>query len=262
MEMKKEIKRELNQTILRIESDGSYREDYQIKMLQENQIPSILSISGHGTEEKSVYEYEIGGKISLTQRYSKKKIGAKEMKKFLDVVITLVEDLKEYMLDPDGLILDPEYIFWEKGEYYFCYVPDGKEEIHIAFHKLMDYFVQWTDYQDVPAVKLAFMLHKETMEENYSLKKIVEEIKEQELQLKEKQKEKKQKEEREKEELFYAMGTYESAEHDWITQQEMGSQILRETDNMWTPVKRFLQKHKRPKWGDWDGIYVDESDLY
>jgi hypothetical protein len=119
----------------------------------------------------------------------------------------------------------------------------------------MDSFVQWTDYQDVPSVKLAFLLHKETMEQNYSLKKILEKLKEMDEQ-KEKLRERKQREEQ-----GITIDTYEMEEPDWITQQEMGAKILRETDNMWTPVKQFLQKHSRPKWGDWDGIDIDEEDF-
>ena len=40
---------------------------------------------------------------------------------------------------------------------------------------------------------------------------------------------------------------YDTEEHDWITEQEMGSSIMRETDNLWIPVKRFLNKHKKTK---------------
>ena len=50
-------------------------------------------------------------------------------------------------------------------------------------------------------------------------------------------------------------------EHDWIASQEMGSTILRETENLWTPMKRFLHKRRKPKWGDWDGLYIEEEDL-
>ena len=55
--------------------------------------------------------------------------------------------------------------------------------------------------------------------------------------------------------------TYDTEEHDWITRQEMGSKIMKETDNLWNPVKKFLNRHKRPRWGDWDGIYIDEEEL-
>ena len=54
---------------------------------------------------------------------------------------------------------------------------------------------------------------------------------------------------------------YDSEEHDWITEQELGSNIMRETENMWTPVKRFLGRHKKQKWGDWDGLHIEEEDL-
>ena len=46
-----------------------------------------------------------------------------------------------------------------------------------------------------------------------------------------------------------------------ITEQEMGSSIMRETDNLWIPVKRFLTKHKKTKWGEWDGLHIEEEEL-
>ena len=47
-----------------------------------------------------------------------------------------------------------------------------------------------------------------------------------------------------------------------MTQRNMtGSKIMKETDNLWNPVKKFLNRHKRPRWGDWDGIYIDEDEL-
>ena len=54
---------------------------------------------------------------------------------------------------------------------------------------------------------------------------------------------------------------YDTREHDWITEQEIGSSILKETENLWTPVKRFLNRHKKLKWGDWDGLYIEEEEL-
>ena len=43
--------------------------------------------------------------------------------------------------------------------------------------------------------------------------------------------------------------------------RKMGSTILRETENLWTPMKRFLHRRRKPKWGDWDGLYIEEEDL-
>ncbi len=40
----------------------------------------------------------------------------------------------------------------------------------------------------------------------------------------------------------------------------MGSSIMRETDNLWIPVKRFLTKHKKTKWKV-DGLHIEEEEL-
>ena len=42
-------------------------------------------------------------------------------------------------------------------------------------HELTEYFVKKADYKEKECVRLVFLLHKETMEENYSLDKIIEE---------------------------------------------------------------------------------------
>lgn len=159
-------------------------------------------------------------------------------------------------------------IFEKNGEFHFCYMPQYDGTIRESFHKLMEYFVQWTDYQDIASVQTAFLLHKETMRENYSLTGIIESLGE----LEEKDENIKVNKiiTKAQTELWDTKGdegdresthTYDTEEHDWITRQEMGSKIMKETDNLWNPVKKFLNRHKRPRWGDWDGIYIDEEEL-
>ncbi len=291
VEFQTELKKELNQTRLRISFSGLYTEDYQIRMLRENHVKGLLSISAVGEGERTVYEYDITGLISMRQYYRQKKITWEDMNGFLGQIQEVIEDTESYLLNSNRLLMNPEYIFCEEGEYRFCYFPQGDEDIRMSFHRLMDDFVQWTDYQDIPSVKTAFFLHKETMKENYSLKRIMlelEKMKEEEkggisaVEPKEKRTKDTKGGKREDEEkilrererqapegerpcveplLRQRAFEYDSEEHDWITRQEMGSKILKETDNLWSPVKRLLHRHKRPKWGDWDGIYIDEEDF-
>lgn len=288
MEFQTELKKELNQTRLRIRLDGLYREDYQVRMLRENRISGLLSISAHGEGQSTVYEYDITGLISLRQYYKQRKITREEMNQFLKRIQEVIGETEGYLLNPNRLILNPDYIFYEEGVCKFCYFPQGDEDIRMSFHRLMDDFVQWTDYQDVSSVKTAFYLHKETMKENYSLNRIMqalEKVKEEEesngryikAQTEKNEEAKEQRDRREeagrqqydsekeavhREELWRQRAVeYDSDEHDWITRQEMGSRILKETDNLWSPVKRLLRRHKRPKWGDWDGVYIDEEEF-
>ena len=149
MEFQTELKKELNQTRLKISLSGLYTEDYQIRMLRENRVQGMLPISARGEGETTVYEYDITGMISLRQYYKQKKISGKEMNGFLKQIQEAVEETERFLLNPNRLLLDPDYIFCEDGICRFCYFPQGKEDIRMSFHRLMDDFVQWTDYQDI-----------------------------------------------------------------------------------------------------------------
>lgn len=287
MEFRTELKKELNQTRLRLKLEGLYTEDYQVRMLRENQVRGLLPLNVRGEEQNTVYEYDITGLVSLRQYYKQKKITWEEMHGFLKQIQETIHETEGYLLNPNRLLLDADYIFCEEGICRFCYFPQGDEDIRMSFHRLMDDFVQWTDYQDIPSVKTAFYLHKETMKENYSLKRILRELEkmkgEEDETYGKKQAENGERSQKHRgEEMEEPEGQqyaseetrsrrdqlwqqrairYDSEEHDWITRQEMGSKILKETDNLWSPVKRLLRRHKRPKWGDWDGIYIDEEEF-
>lgn len=244
-----------------IEEKLVYREDYQLKMLQANRIEGLLSVHGRGIDERSYYDYDVSGKVSLKAMYEKSNISGGEIKKFLEKLISVIKETERHLLDIHCILLQPEYIFYDDGEYYFCYYPPGGRNLWDEFHRLTEYLVKQADYKDQECVRIVFLLHKETMEENYSLEKLTEEC------LKSAE-ESKTGEYGRAEKKGLDLMTEESGEkgfdkeeHDWITEQEMGSTILRETDNLWTPVKRFLNRRKKQKWGDWDGLYIEEDEL-
>ena len=120
---------------------------------------------------------------------------------------------------------------------------------------LTEYFVKQADYQDQEGISMVFLLHQKTMDENYSLEKLAAECLQSSFEADNIGSEEPDMEEEE------GLKEYDRAEHDWIAEQEMGSSILRETDHLWTPVKRFLQRHKKSKWGDWDGLHIEEEEL-
>lgn len=241
-----DVRRGLDGAMLVLEGSGEYAEDYQIRMLEENAVRGLLPVRGHGEDGASVYEYEVSGKISMKTKYREAKMSGKEMLQFISDLLGVIQEVNSHLLCPDRLLLDPAYIFWEDGVYSFCYWPAGGRNIWEAFHSLTESFVQWTDYRDDESVRTSFLLHRETMRENYSLHKITKKLEEMQ-----------QPSAPEQEEAL----PYDTAEHDWIARQEAGSSIMRETENMWHPVRDFLRRHRKPGWRDWDGIYIDEEEL-
>lgn len=226
-----------------IEESVLYKEDYQMRMLEGNKIEGILPVKGRGMNGSSFYDYDVSGKISVKAMYERSKINSEDIKKFLVRLKNTIQNVENHLLNKHCILLRPEYIFYENEMYYFCYYPLSADDFWQEFHVLTEYFVKHADYEDKECVRIVFLLHKETMEEYYSLDKLIDACIHIET------------------EPQIPKIEYDTSDHDWITRQEQGSSILRETDNMWIPVKRFLTKHKKQKWGDWDGLYVEEEEL-
>lgn len=238
-----------------IETEGIYREDYQIRMLRANPVAGFLKIQGQGVDGKTRYDYEVSGKISMKAMYERGKLSSRDIELFLHQLMAVIKEAEKYLLNIHCILLEPEYIFYEEETFYFCYYPPEEHDIWEALKLLADYFVKHADYKDRACVQMVFMLHKGVMEENYSLEKLAEQC----MDAAGKNTFEEWKKENMKTED--SPPAYDRQEHDWIAEQEMAGTIMEETENMWTPVKRFLNRHRKPKWGDFDGLYIEEEEL-
>ena len=113
MDFQVELRKELNQTRLRLRLAGLYIEDYQIRMLRENRLKGVLPMRGYGEGESTVYEYDITGRTSLRQYYKQRKITWEEMNLFLKQIQEVISETEGYLLNPNRLLLNPDYIFYK-----------------------------------------------------------------------------------------------------------------------------------------------------
>ena len=261
-----------------IEETAVYHEDYQMRMLQVNEIEGILPVKGRGIDGASFYDYNVSGKVSMQAMYERTKISGEDLRLFLRQLLAVIREIENYLLNIHCILLEPEFIFYEDNRFYFCYYPQAKQELWSEIHKLTEYFVKQADYEDKESVRIVFILHKETMVENYSLEKIVKECMEEKKEADQGEKRSSirvqklydEEEDRDEENGWEGRNhashgvnavKYDSAQHEWIKKQQHGNLIMEETENMWTPVKRFLNRRKKPKWGDWDGLYIEEEEI-
>ena len=92
---------------------------------------------------------------------------------------------------------------------------------------------------------MVFFLHQGVMQENYSLENLVKgcrKLFEEAGNAPEKEKE--------------TAGVYQDA-NPWVTDSASRS-MIRETNDMWTPMRQFLNKHKKMKWGNWEGLHIED----
>lgn len=214
-----------------LEGEEGDKEDYQIVMLKENQIPGILNMDVRHVDNQNQYHYDISGKTSFKILHEKVNLTSDDMKRLVNELLQAIQILKKYMLDGKCLLLDPEYIFCSDNSYYFCYYPFSKQDIREEFHRLTEFFVREVNYKDEEGVHFAYTLHKATMEENYSIEEIMKNLL--------------PKSEEEKD--IFDEPVVDYAERIELLASE--ESIVEEKDSMWESVRRFLERSKRRKWG-------------
>ena len=155
-----------------------YEEDYQIKMIHYNKIKGMLPVQGIGRDGQSRYTFRLENGMSMDKIYEEAEISGKEIEDFMEQLSVITEQIKIFLLNNNHIILDPKLIFKKAEQYYFCYLPIIKKEneptMCEAFHELTEYFVKHLDYKDTEGVFLVSKIHRETLKENYDLKKVIE----------------------------------------------------------------------------------------
>lgn len=274
-----------------IDSEQPYQETYQMRMLKDNQIPGLLRVRGCGREGAGRYYYYTENAQTLEKSYKGRDIKAGEMMKLTRQLLDVAERMKDYLLEPDGLLLSEEYVFEENGRFYFCFFPEKEKSWQFSYHELTEYFVRKVDYKDTESVLLACMLHKETLKETYDLESILMQYEEEAERRKQEQRiqeagktqedgkiqedggiqehgtwEQGQFREESMQELEQEDGTEFSETTIFQLDQEK-SHYNRKRENLavmeekrYRPLKKIARRLKTGKWGEWDDLITEADD--
>lgn len=220
--MKTYYQTDLNKTYFIIEEEGEQKEDYQMRVLHENYISGIVAVEVRYIDNVRQYYYDVTGKTSLANLFTREKPGFEEIKQLMEGLLCVMKTLKKYMIGSEGLMFQPEMVFEEKGKYYFCFCMEKQqEEMAVRFHELTEFLVRVVDYKDEKGVHLAYVMHKATMEDNYSLEQIMRDFQNEFIQ-----------EQVQEQEIV----TY----HSTVVPTE--ENLVAEKIDWWEPVKRLLEK--------------------
>lgn len=244
-----------------IDSVQPYRENYQMRMIKNNRIPGLLRVSGCGMEGASRYYYHTGHSQSLETYYKNKDIKAEEILKLTRQFLSVMEKMKDYMLEPNYLMLSEKYIFEKDENYFFCFFPENEKTWQVSYHELMEYFVKKVDYQDLESIQLACMLHKETLKETYDIESILQQYEEEAKNRKEKSKEEKIREEskREKDRIEMEENQNIEVQENSYYSKSGGNYAVME-EKRYGPIKKFAKRFKSGKWGEWEDLITEADD--
>lgn len=168
-------KRDLNSNYMILTEENPAKESYEVRMITENRIYGFLPCIHQKHEDRTEYYYEITGRQSMELLYERRKLNFRQLKGLLKEFLHILEAAKEYLLDPDHLLLGPEtiYLHTRSEKLYLCYYPASKKEIQESFLTLAEYLLGKLDKSDTEGIEFGYELYQSALEPNFSLTELL-----------------------------------------------------------------------------------------
>jgi len=177
--MQASYKRDLNNNYLILKATEPIdTSSYQVRVLTSNHVDGFLACMTQMVDNQVLFYYEITAKQSFANIYENQKIKREDLQLLFDCLIKEIEEMRGFLLDVDGLLLNPEYIYLDarRAEVSFCYFPETHNEITNSLQELAEYLLPKIDHTDQEAVILGYNIYRCIMEEGVSLEQLKKEI--------------------------------------------------------------------------------------
>ena len=232
--------------VLHVDLETPYKEDYQMQMLERNTIGSLLKVTGSGSNGQSRYSFHTRDFVSMEKEYSRQEMKKDDVEQFTIQLMAAVKEVREYLLEPDQILLAPEFIFVRDGMYRFCYLPRtdpvNKKSLCVSFHELTEYFIRKLDHRDTEGIFLIYKLHIETFKDSYDLGKILEAYRDEQFVRREKE----QKERIDESSTLSEGAVFCAVEED--DRENNGEEKIENGKN---------RRIKRGRWGQWQDLITE-----
>lgn len=175
--MRAEYKRDMSHNYLILHGENPVdTSSYQVRMLTGNAVPSILKCRIQGLDGKFLFYYDITSRQSLASFYEQKKLKASDLKIIFGGFVKIMEEMMEFLLNADQLLLSPEYMYLdvEKQKMYFCCLPGEPKAIGEQFREMTEYFLPKLDHEDAAAVTMGYGIYRKALEAGIQLEMLKE----------------------------------------------------------------------------------------
>lgn len=146
------------------------------RMLLRNEMKGLLPVRIERMNGCKEYYYNISSKHSLGSIVKKGSLDAPKIRILINTIGEILKQFHEYMLEPDGICLSEELIYTTLPEWnlLFCYYEEEEKKFSEKLRKLLQFIIEYVDYQDKEAVSLAYACYQAAMQENFTFAKIEE----------------------------------------------------------------------------------------
>lgn len=162
--------REARASYMKIEATD-FTDGNQMKMASGNTLTGFLPIVKRSINNREQYLYDISSLIPVTEAFDKREMRAVDVTGLIKAIKTAVDVMEQYLLEQEGLILQPDKIFYDTNtkEYRFCYFSGCGGKLEEDLKELFEYVIRNVCHSDNEAVTLAYGVYKSICSGNINL---------------------------------------------------------------------------------------------
>lgn len=161
-----------------VEAEMDSVNSYEIDMLYNNFVEGIIQPEFRSIDGRMLLYNKINGMKSLKDYMQVNSLTAKQTLSVMGAACNAVVEAEEYMLDPDNLMLKPEYIFCSVGleECRFVYAPGTHMNVKKQIRHLSEGIVRRIDHSDGKLVDFMYGVYETVVMDNFDMEKLREDV--------------------------------------------------------------------------------------
>lgn len=142
--------------------EGAATDKAQMKMVCGNEIEGFLRVSERRVNDESCFWYDISSMLSMETVFEDREIASEDIRRLAKALKSAAETVGEYLLDVDGIVLEPDKIFTdaERGSFKLCYFSGKETGFEEDIKSLFEYIMGRLCHSDGEAVTIAYGIYK------------------------------------------------------------------------------------------------------
>lgn len=143
-------------------------DSFEMNMLMRYEGSRLLPLEFQCKNGAVNISYEMSGAASIQQIFQGKEMDGEILQVLFTSLWECYEELEAYLLPIEGVLLQPEWIYYQPGkkQIRFCYLPKSDEAFYPGFLSLVEFCMKRTRHQDSEAVLFIYGLYRLLQEGN------------------------------------------------------------------------------------------------
>ena len=144
---------------------------YRLKMLENNDIEGLIHPISMEMDGCLTLKYNTGSSYVLDRLFLKLKPDGGFLRILMEQIEGLLVRLKEYLLEPDDLVIRPEYMLYDWGGKILklIYIPGYGRSLRLQLKEFLEYIMKIFDHRDQEGVRYMYGMYDLISEDTFSV---------------------------------------------------------------------------------------------